>query len=589
VITLTQANDFTGAVNLNNTGANAVAVTDANALTLSTLSIAAGSLTALSTGALNLGQGTVGGSLAATSNGGDISQTGGLTMGASTFNAGAGLVTMTAGLGGAAQNSFSGAVTLAAGNADFYVAAGSTGVDRLAQTAGSTVVTGTFTLRSPTGTDFNLANGAGGFELTTSQLNNFNVGTLAPTVSGAGNISIGTFNFSGVRNLSLTTAGTGNFTSNGAITVQTLSMTTGSGDITANGAIAVQTLSMTTGSGDITANSAITAQTMNLDSGGSATLAVPNYIQNLGQTRVSAGGLTLKNAQGMNLTGAVVLSNGGSANFEVAGQLVNNTGSSTPFAGTTGSTTLRMLSPFVGGSLSLNPAGFSGFTPGYYGVNPGARNSIIYSVSPLTMFAPSGTVIAGVDLSGTQTGGGQLNTFLTGSDDLNWIISDFGKFNLPKVSSAGLEYTIYPKRVEPETRTLPDSTLSQLRQELGRPPTMDEINRREVSLRQSDRLRSGSILERSSLDSSEEPVENAKAATPSPIEGQIPQANQEPKKATSPDNRSSEPLPPVAASQVLPDDSFQPNADQRAAVSELLVKERANAEVGLAIPVARSK
>jgi hypothetical protein len=234
-------------------------------------------------------------------------------------------------------------------------------------------------------------------------------------------------------------------------------------------------------------------------------------------------------------------------------------------------------------------AGFSGFTPGYNGVNPGARNSIIYSLSPLTMFAPSGTVIAGVDLSGTQTGGGQLNTFLTGSDDLNWIISDFGKFNLPKVSSAGLEYTIYPKRVEPETRTLPDSTLSQLRQELGRPPTMDEINRREVSLRQSDRLRSGSILERSSLDSSEEPVENAKAATPSPIEGQIPQANQEPKKATSPDNRSPEPLPPVAASQVLPDDSFQPNADQRAAVSELLVKERANAEVGLAIPVARSK
>jgi hypothetical protein len=108
-------------------------------------------------------------------------------------------------------------------------------------------------------------------------------------------------------------------------------------------------------------------------------------------------------------------------------------------------------------------------------------------------------------------------------------------------------------------------------------------------MRQSDRLRSGSILERSSLDSSEEPVENAKAATPSPIEGQIPQANQGPKKATSPDNRSPEPLPPVAASQVLPDDSFQPKADQRGAVSELLVKERANAEVGLAIPVARSK
>jgi hypothetical protein len=511
-------------------------------------------------------------------------------MGASTFNAGTGSVTMTAGLGGAAQNSFGGAVTLAAGNADFYMAAGSTGVDRLAQTAGSTVITGTFTLRSPTGTDFNLANSAGGFELTTSQLNNFNVGTFAPTVSGAGNISIGTFNFSGVRNLSLTTAGTGNFTSNGAITVQTLSMTTGSGDITANGAIAVQTLSMTTGSGDITVNSAITAQTMNLDSGGSATLAVPNYIQNLGQTRVSAGGLNLKNAQGMNLTGAVVLSNGGSANFEVAGQLVNYSGLSTPFAGTTGSTTLRMLSPFVGGSLSP-VAGFSGFTPGYYGVNPGARNSIIYSVSPLTMFAPSGTVIAGVDLSGTQTGGGQLNTFFTGSNDLNWIVSDFEELSQPKVRSAGLEYTIYPKRVESEARTLPDSTLSQLRQELGRPPTIDEINRREVSMRQSDQLRSGSILERSSLDSAEESnelQENAKTTTPLPTEGQVPQANQVPNKTASPDSRAPEVLPPVASSGRLPSGSIQENGKGSETARELLMKERARAEVGLAIPVANT-
>jgi hypothetical protein len=347
----------------------------------------------------------------------------------------------------------------------------------------------------------------------------------------------------------------------------------------------IQNLSLITSSGGINGDGVLTVPNLTLQSSGQTSLLGGNKINNI-ESIVTGAGLELVNSQNLSLNGTV--QSVGNNVITVAGQLVNYSGLSTPFAGTTGSTTLRMLSPFVGGSLSP-VAGFSGFTPGYYGVNPGARNSIIYSVSPLAMFAPSGTVIAGVDLSGTQTGGGQLNTFLTGSDDLNWIISDFGKFNLPKVSSAGLEYTIYPKRVEPETRTLPDSTLSQLRQELGRPPTMDEINRREVSLRQSDRLRSGSILERSSLDSSEEPVENAKAATPSPIEGQIPQANQEPKKATSPDNRSPEPLPPVAASQVLPDDSFQPNADQRAAVSELLVKERANAEVGLAIPVARSK
>ena len=108
-------------------------------------------------------------------------------------------------------------------------------------------------------------------------------------------------------------------------------------------------------------------------------------------------------------------------------------------------------------------------------------------------------------------------------------------------------------------------------------------------MRESDRLRSGSILERSSLDSTEEPIENAKAATPSPNEGQVPQANQGPKKVVPTENSSFELAPPVASSQVLPDASFQPKADERAAVSELLVKERANAEVGLSIPVARSK
>jgi hypothetical protein len=215
-----------------------------------------------------------------------------------------------------------------------------------------------------------------------------------------------------------------------------------------------------------------------------------------------------------------------------------------------------------------------------------------YAVSPLTQFAPSGTTIAGVDLSGTQTGGGQFNTFLTGSDDLNWIISDFGKFNLPKVSSAGLEYTIYPQRVEPETRTLPDSTLSQLRKELGRPPTIEEINKREVSMRETGRLRSGSILERSSLDGGEEgdePQENAKTTVPLPTEGQVPQANQVPKKATAPDNGSPEALPPVASWGRLPSGFVEGEGKSAETVRELFLKERASAEVGLAIPVANTQ
>jgi hypothetical protein len=559
-IILTNQNDFRGAVKL--TGA-ATQITDVNSLVLA-IDLSTTSLTATTIGALNLGGGSVG-TLTATSNGGAISQTGGLTMGASTFNAGSGSVILTAGLGGPALNSFGGAVTLTAGNADFYMkdTTFNNGVNQL----GSTVVTGTFTLRSPTGTDFNLANGAGGFELTSTQLSRMSVGTLAARASGAGNLLVGTFDPAGVTGLNLITADTGNVTIGSIRT----------------GAVSIQTAA-NSGNGNLSSG-AITAGSLSLNLLGSASFTQPNQVENLGTLVVGSSGLTFQNQNDLNLTGAASMP--GRLSLEVAGQFYNQTGLESPLAGVQLGSVIKSLSLMAG--LPNSVSGLAGFSYRYDGVIPTSGNVMSYAVSPLALFAPSGTVIAGVDLSGTQTGGGQLNTFFTGSDDLNWMISDFGKFNLPKVSSAGLEYTIYPKRVEPETRTLPDSTLSQLRQELGRPPTIDEINRREVSMRQSDRLRSGSILESSSLDSIDEPVENAKAATPSPIEGQIPQANQEPKKVVPREDSSFELTPPMASSQVLPDGSFQPKADERAAVSELLVKERANAEVGLAIPVARSK
>src|SRR5207253_11097134 len=91
-ITLTNAaNDFTGAVSLNNSGANNVAVTDVNALIL---------------GASAVGSGTL-----AVSAGGAITQTGAITQaagaGAATFGAGANAITLTN-----AANDFTGAVSL---------------------------------------------------------------------------------------------------------------------------------------------------------------------------------------------------------------------------------------------------------------------------------------------------------------------------------------------------------------------------------------------------------------------------------------------------------------------------------------------
>ncbi|WP_238692201.1 filamentous hemagglutinin N-terminal domain-containing protein [Xanthomonas arboricola] len=96
-------NDFGGAVSL--TGST-VMVNDSNALTLG--AIATNTLTATSHGSLNLGQGSIGGIVTATSNGGAITQNGALTLtGPATLNAGSGAISL--GNGG---NDFQGALTL---------------------------------------------------------------------------------------------------------------------------------------------------------------------------------------------------------------------------------------------------------------------------------------------------------------------------------------------------------------------------------------------------------------------------------------------------------------------------------------------
>jgi hypothetical protein len=179
------------------------------------------------------------------------------------------------------------------------------------------------------------------------------------------------------------------------------------------------------------------------------------------------------------------------------------------------------------GGLPNQVSGLAGFTVRYDGVMPTSGNVTSYAVSPLAMFAPSGTTIAGVELSGTQTGGGQLNTFLTGSDNLNWMISDFGRFDMPTVKPSGIDYILYPQRVEPETRTLPAATLGQLERELGRPPTLDEIQAREVAVREAAIVRSGAILERSSFDAIEDEVDKQESAeVPAQvIDGGKPQAD----------------------------------------------------------------
>ena len=370
-----------------------------------------------------------------------------------------------------------GTITLTAGNnADVKVDQNDNAL------IGSVNVAGTFTLRTDATIGFTLG-GAGGFGLSAGQLNNFRVGTFAPVADGA-NITIPTaFNYGGIQNLSLTTLNSGNIIADGAVSVGTLS----------------------------------------LSSAGTASFNAVNSISSLGTVSIGSQGLTFRNNRGLNLAGTATMP--GRLSLEVAGQFYNQTGQSQPLGRVAGGSVIKSLS--LMGGLPNQISGLAGFSYRYDGQMPTSGNVMSYAVSPLTMFAPGGTTIAGVDLGGTQTGGGQFNTFLTGSDNLNWMISDFGRFDMPTVKPSGMDYILYPQRVEPETRTLPAATLGQLERELGRPPTLEEIQAREVAVREAAMVRSGAILERSSFDAVEDEVDKQESAeVPAQvIDGGKPQAD----------------------------------------------------------------
>ena len=379
------------------------------------------------------------------------------------------------GLGGAivlnnSGNNYTGLVTITGGaSADMFFA------DEAK--LGPVTVTGAFTLQTNGGTSFNIADGTnpGDFNVDNEKLLTFNVGTFAPIASGGGDLNLGALtSYPGIGGISLTTVGGG----------------VGLG-------------------GDINARGVINLNTLELNSSGGATFSEVNRIQNLGNVTVAVGGVTFQNSRGLNLTGIVTIPTG-RLSLEVAGQFYNQTGSATPLAGVQGGSVVKSLS--LMGGLPNQVSGLAGFSYRYDGQMPTSGNVMSYAVSPLTMFAPGGTTIAGVDLGGTQTGGGQFNTFLTGSDNLNWMISDFGRFDMPTVKPSGMDYILYPQRVEPETKTLPAATLGQLERELGRPPTLDEIQAREVAVREAAMVRSGAILERTSFDAVEDETDKQESA-----------------------------------------------------------------------------
>jgi hypothetical protein len=430
---------------------------------------------------------------------------------------------------------------------------------------------GTFALFTSAGSQMTLGGtDPGGFYLSSDQLSRFTVNTFAPVATGANLVVAGLFSFASIPNLSLNTAG--------------------SGDVLAT-----------------ESSSGIQVNTLRIDSAGKADLdalnggVAQNRIINLGTVVTRGGRFRLINAQGMNLRGIVTTT--GDATLTIAGQFYNYSGTGNPFGGVSGVAEVTSLSMF--GGMPSQISALANFRNGYYFQNPGGNRRMIYAVFPLAQKAPSGTVIAGVDLSGTQTGGGQFNTFLTGSDNLNWMISDFGKFNLPKVDPARLEYMLYSQRVEPETKSLPQPAMRELTQQLGRPPTLQEVQEREVAERADARMRTGAILERTSFDEerSDSPHQEAKASIPV-IDGAKPQAGSQSEgvspQASKQEDTKRDPNGPMlrggvkkAVVMLRPGDQEPGTASRQrpvqASTQQLIEQERANAEVGTAIPVAGSK
>jgi filamentous hemagglutinin family protein len=293
-ISLNQAgNNFLGPVSL--TGAT-TAIADSSALTLGTL--ATGNLAVTSSGALDLGQGSVTGSLSATSNGGAITQAaGGLTVtGPVTLNAGAGSITLAS-----AANDLRGTVSLTGGatqvfntkNAGEALTLGVLNTGSLAVMSGGGALTlGTGTVG---GTLAAISNGgaitqaAGGLVVTGPS--NLNAGTAAITLADAANNLQGAVSLTGGTTQIVNTRNAAEALTLGSVNTGALTVTAGGG-----------TLNLGTG--------AVTGNLVASSGGGAITQAVGGLAVT-GSTSLNAGVAAITLLDSANSwTGAVALTGG---------------------------------------------------------------------------------------------------------------------------------------------------------------------------------------------------------------------------------------------------------------------------------------
>ena len=361
VITLSTAgNDFTGAVSLTNTGANAVEVTDTNAIVLGTVNTAN-----------NLTVNAVG----ITQNGGGVTVTG-----TSSFNGGAGVITLTT-----AGNDFTGAVSLT-----------NTGANAVEVTDTNAIVLGTVnTANNLTVNAVGITQNGGG--VTVTGTSSFNGGAGVITLTTAGN------DFTGAVSLSNTGANAVEVTDTNAILLGTVNVGTGTLTINATGTI--------TQSGATTISQAAGAGAASFTAGANA-ITLTNANEFTGTFNVVSGSSVSANDINSLIIGTVSVT--GTAALS-AGTTLNDDGAGTP--------------DITAAAVNLDAAG-------------GIGNTQQIQLSGVDTVDADDTGNGAVNISNTADAAVTVNSITTGNNTINYIQTGNQTLLLSSVSTADGTITV---------------------------------------------------------------------------------------------------------------------------------------------------
>jgi hypothetical protein len=449
-------------------------------------------------------------------------------------------------------------------------------------------------------------------------------GNVTFQTSGAGRIMLtGPINLSssGTGDYNLVTAG-GNVVFSGSSPVLTLptsgllSLDLGNGNVISSGGTdyaASQGQLLIVSAGNVTIGTDI------------PTFGVPGVVS-------SPASLTLRNAGSLSLIGPIDTGNRNvtiqtlSGNLTLASTIAggtiqlgaarnfNNQAGASPFTNRNGGRTL-VYSYGQGYDNPYNFAGLNGFGVAFgrgFGSMPGSGNFLVYSSYADVGLANGwqyGSFFAGNSVSALMPYG---------------LFQDVDRMYMPNARSFNLEYILYPDRVEPETLTIPKSALGNLEETLGRPPTLQEIQQREVAIREAAMVKKGAIMERSSFDPAIQEKEEEERAQGEKVEnsdGGVPQAKIEriepirdgakpmarlpvsaPQAGKSPTNKQGSNGPILRAGPIRSVALLRPAAPSEGSHADILSRqsalldaksvieqERASAEVGIAPPIAAGR